>query len=43
MNAVGSLLILALGINMLLKQNIKVANLLPAMFVPIVFGLLGVI
>ncbi|MDY5210993.1 DUF554 domain-containing protein [Intestinibacter sp.] len=43
MNAVGSLLILALGINVLLKQNIKVANLLPAMFVPIVFGLLGVI
>ena len=43
MNAVGSLLILALGINMLLKQDIKVANLLPAMFVPIIFGLLGVI
>ena len=43
MNAVGSLLILALGINMLLKQDIKVANLLPAMFVPIIFGLLRVI
>lgn len=43
MNAVGSLLILVLGINMLLKQDIKVANLLPAMFVPIIFGLLGVI
>ncbi len=37
MNAVGSLLILALGINMILKANIKVANLLPAMFVPIIF------
>ena len=43
MNAIGSLLILALGINMLLKQDIKVANLLPAMFVPIIFGRLGVI
>ena len=38
MNAVGSLLILALGINM-----IKVANLLPAMFVPIIFGIIGMI
>lgn len=43
MNAVGSLLIVALGINMLLKKDIKVANLLPAMFVPIIFGLFGVI
>lgn len=43
MNAVGSLLILALGINMLLKSNIKVANLLPAMFVPIIFGIWGAI
>ena len=43
MNAVGSLLILALGINMILKANIKVANLLPAMFVPIIFGIIGMI
>ena len=43
MNAVGSLLILALGINMILKSNIKVANLLPAMFVPIIFGIIGMI
>ena len=43
MNAVGSLLILALGINMILKVNIKVANLLPAMFVPIIFGIIGMI
>ena len=43
MNAVGSLLILALGINMILKENIKVANLLPAMFVPIIFGIIGMI
>ena len=43
MNAVGSLLILALGINMILKAKIKVANLLPAMFVPIIFGIIGMI
>lgn len=43
MNAVGSLLILALGINMILKANIKVANLIPAMFVPIIFGIIGMI
>ena len=43
MNAVGSLLILALGINMILKANIKVTNLLPAMFVPIIFGIIGMI
>lgn len=43
MNAVGSLLILALGINMILKANIKVANLLSAMFVPIIFGIIGMI
>ena len=43
MNAVGSLLILALGINMILKANIKVAYLLPAMFVPIIFGIIGMI
>lgn len=43
MNAVGSLLILALGINMILKSNIKVANLLPAMFIPIIFGIIGML
>ena len=43
MKAVGSFLILSLGINMILKSNIKVANLLPAMFVPIIFGIIGMI
>lgn len=43
MNAVGSLLILAIGINILLKSDIKVANLLPAMFIPILFGIFGII
>lgn len=40
MSAVGSLLIVGLGFNMLGICKIKVANLLPAVFIPIVFGLL---
>ncbi|BCZ47113.1 membrane protein [Clostridium gelidum] len=39
MSAVGSLLIVGLGFNMLGISKIKVANLLPAIFIPIVFGL----
>lgn len=45
MNAVGGVLILAIGINMLKIKEIKVGNLLPAIFMPILFlwimGLLG--
>lgn len=37
MSAVGGLLILAIGINMLLEKDIKVANLLPAIFVPFLY------
>ncbi len=37
MSAVGGLLILGIGINMLLDKDIKVANLLPAIFVPFVY------
>ena len=37
MSAVGGLLIVGIGMNMLLKQNIKVANLLPAIFVPFLY------
>lgn len=40
MSAVGSLLIVGLGFNMLGICKIKVANLLPAVFIPIVIGLL---
>lgn len=36
MTAVGSLLIMGLGFNMLKMTNIKVANLLPAVFLPII-------
>ena len=38
MSAVGSLLIIGLGLNMLGLTKIKVANLLPAVFIPIIFG-----
>ena len=37
MSAVGGLLIVGLGINMLLKKDIKVANLLPAIFIPFLY------
>jgi uncharacterized membrane protein YqgA involved in biofilm formation len=40
MSAVGSLLIVGLGFNMLGISKIKVANLLPAIFIPIIYGLL---
>ena len=39
MSCAGSLLIVALGLNMLGIAKIKVANLLPAMFLPIIFCL----
>lgn len=38
MSSVGSILIIGLGLNMLGVTKIKVANLLPAVFIPIVFG-----
>ena len=43
MSAVGSLLIVGLGLNMLGVTKIKVANLLPAIFIPILFGVFGII
>lgn len=39
MSAVGSLLIVGLGFNMLGATKIKVANLLPAIFLPIIYSL----
>lgn len=39
MSCAGSLLIVALGLNMLGITKLKVANLLPAMFLPIIFCL----
>lgn len=40
--AVGSLLILALGLNMLNITKIKVANLLPSVFIPLIYGILTI-
>ncbi len=40
MSCVGSVLIVAIGINMLFGKKIKVGNLLPAIFFPIIFVLL---
>lgn len=40
MSAVGSILIIGLGFNVLGITKIKVANLLPAVFIPILFGLI---
>lgn len=38
MSAVGSILIIGLGLNVLGVTKIKVANLLPAVFIPIIFS-----
>lgn len=41
MSCVGSILVLAIGLNLLKITKIKVANLLPAAFLPIVFCLIS--
>ncbi|SCI40396.1 Protein of uncharacterised function (DUF554) [uncultured Clostridium sp.] len=43
MTAVGSLLIMALGLNMIKACNIKVANLLPTMFIPVILAIFGIV
>lgn len=43
MTCVGSLLIMAMGLNMLKICDIKVANMLPAMFIPIILGIFNII
>ncbi|MGI5978734.1 MAG: DUF554 domain-containing protein [Oscillospiraceae bacterium] len=40
MSTIGSILIFAIGLNMLTDRKIKVGNLLPAIFLPILFALL---
>jgi hypothetical protein len=40
MSAVGGLLIMAIGINLLEMQKIKVGNMLPAIFIPFIYYLL---
>lgn len=39
MSCVGSILIFALGINMILNKKLKIGNLLPAMFIPLIYQL----
>jgi len=43
MSAVGGLLIVALGFNMLKVEKIKVGNMLPAIFIPLIFNMLKLI
>lgn len=38
MTSTGSLLLLAVGLNMLGVTHVKVANMLPAAFVPVLFA-----
>lgn len=40
-SCIGSVLIFAIGFNLMFDKKVKVGNLLPAMFVPILFFLLG--
>lgn len=39
LNAVGGVLVLAIGINMLFKKDIKIANMLPAIFIPLIVSI----
>jgi uncharacterized membrane protein YqgA involved in biofilm formation len=40
MSAIGGILILALGISMLDIKKIKVANILPAVFIPLIYDMI---
>ena len=43
MSAVGGLLIVAIGINLLDIQKLKVGNMLPAVFVPLVYYVIKIL
>ena len=43
MTAVGNLMIVGLGLNLLEVTDIKIANLLPGILVPVVLGLIGLV
>lgn len=43
MTAVGSLMIVGLGLNLLEATDIKIANLLPGILVPILLGIFGIL
>lgn len=40
MSAIGGLLILAIGLNFLIKERIRIGNMLPSIFIPIIYFLL---
>ena len=39
LNAVGGLLVLTIGINMTFNKGIKIANMLPAIFIPLLVSI----
>ena len=39
LNAAGGILVLAIGINMTFKKDIKTANMLPAIFIPLIVSI----
>lgn len=43
MTAVGSLMIVGLGLNLLEVTDIKIANLLPGILIPVILGLVGLV
>ena len=38
-NFLGGIMVMAIGINILFKKEIKIANMLPALFIPIIIGI----
>jgi len=40
MSAIGGLLILAIGLNFLIKERIRIGNMLPSIFIPIIYFLI---
>lgn len=43
MTAVGSLMIVGLGLNLLKATDIKIANLLPGILIPVILGMIGIV
>jgi hypothetical protein len=43
MSAVGGLLVFAIGLNMMEIKKIRVGNMLPAIFVPLIYHILSII
>jgi uncharacterized membrane protein YqgA involved in biofilm formation len=41
LSCIGSILIFALGLNLTIGTKIKIANMLPAVFLPVIVCLLG--